>query len=230
MQMVILAGGLGTRMRPVTEKVPKSMLLIQGKPFLEYQIDLLRRNGVTDIVLCVGYLAGRIKEYFSDGGEFGVRIRYSEEEERLLGMAGALKKAEPLLWDECLAMNGDSYLPLDYVDVMSYFKKRDKLGLMVVYENRDRFDKSNVVIEGELVKTYDRNRRCPGMIYIDAGFWALRKKALALIPPQRPVLQDEFFHELVGRNELLAWETRQRFYEIGSFRGLEEFGQFVGRG
>lgn len=227
MQMVILAGGLGTRMRPLTEERPKAMIMIEDRPFLEYQIELLRKNGIKEIVLCVGYLADQVKDYFGDGTGFGVDIRYSEEQGQLLGMAGALKNAEPLLAEEFLAMNGDSYLLLDYAEIMSCFKRRNELGLMVVYRNHNRYRASNVAIEGEMVTIYDRNERLPLMTYIDAGLWALRKRALSLIPQCRPVSQDEFFYKLIERNQLLAFEVSQRFYEIGSFSGLAELRQLI---
>jgi len=225
--MVILAGGVGTRMRPLTEGRPKAMIMIEDKPFLEHQIELLRENRVTEIVLCVGYLADQIKDYFGDGTGFGVDIRYSEEKGQLLGMAGALKNAEPLLSEEFLAMNGDSYLLLDYAEIVSYFKKRGKLALMVVYRNLDRYKERNVAIEGELVTIYDRNEMLPWMKYIDAGLWAFRKDALSLIPQHCAVSQEEFFHRLIERNALLAFEVSQRFYEIGSFDGLTEFSQLI---
>lgn len=227
MQMVILAGGMGTRMRPLTEGRPKAMIMVDNKPFLEYQIELLKKHRITEIVLCVGYLADQIKDYFGDGGRFGVEIRYSEEKSQLLGMAGALKNAEPLLAEEFLAMNGDSYLLLDYAEIMSYFKGRDELALMVVHRNHDPYRASNVAIEGDLVTIYDRNKIVPWMRYIDAGLWALRKRALSLIPPNRAVSQEEFFHKLIERKQLLAFRVSQRFYEIGSFSGLAEFSQLI---
>jgi NDP-sugar pyrophosphorylase family protein len=120
MQAVILAGGLGTRLRPLTAKRPKAMVSIAGRPFLEYQIGLLRDAGIDDIVLCVGYLAEQIIDYFGDGSSFGVRLRYSVERERLLGTAGAVKQAEPLLTDIFFLTYGDSYLRLDYRAVWNY--------------------------------------------------------------------------------------------------------------
>ena len=230
MQMVILAGGLGTRMRPLTEGTCKSMLRVKDKPFLEYQIELMRENRVTDILLCVGHLSHQIKEYFDDGKRFGVVIRYSEESGGLLGMAGALKNAVPLLSDEFLAMNGDSYLRLDYGDVMSYFQNRNKLALAVVYKNGEPRYRNNIAIEGEMICIYDRNNKSGEMAYIDAGLWAMRKRALSLIPTSCIASQDEFFNKLIERDELLAFETRQHFYEIGSFHGLDEFSRFIERG
>jgi MurNAc alpha-1-phosphate uridylyltransferase len=229
MQVVILAGGLGTRLRPLTNRVPKSLIEIHGKPFLEYQIELLKHNEINDIVLCVGHLAEQIKDYFRDGKVFGVDIQYSEEDKELLGTAGALKKAEPLLEETFFVLDGDSYLPLDYAEVMSYFKERDKLALLVVYRNYNRYDRSNVVIDAEMVKVYSREKQVPSMIYIHAGLSIVTKEALALVPDGQPVSQDELWSKLISRNELLAFETDCRFYEVGSFSGLEEFRQLMGQ-
>lgn len=230
MQMVILAGGLATRLRPLTESVPKSMVLIEGRPFLEYQVELLKRQGITDIVLCVGYLGDRIKEYFGGGERFGVQIRYSEEGERLLGTAGAIKKAEPLLADKFFVMYGDSYLLLDYAPIMHYFESFDRLALMVVFKNFDRWDQSNVIVEGNRVKVYQKGRKLPGMDYIDAGVSLLKKEALRGIPAAAVVDLVEFSQRLIEKGELLAYETQQRFYEIGSPQGLEEFTRLVASG
>ena len=230
MQAVILAGGLGTRLKPLTEEIPKSMIQIQGKPFLEHQLNLLRQGGISDIVLCVGYLGEKIKEYFGYGKGFGVKIEYSEETEKLLGTAGALENARDLLDDTFFLTYGDAYLILDYRGVMGYFKKFNKLGLMVVLKNFDRYDKSNVVVEGDLIKVYDKQRRAPDMVYIDFGFSVLRKKALDLVPKGRVIDLGEFYHELIRRKELLAFETQQRFYEVGSQKGLEEFERLVSSG
>jgi NDP-sugar pyrophosphorylase family protein len=230
MQMVILAGGLATRLRPLTDTIPKSLVVIHRKPFLQYQLELLRRHGITDIILCIGHLGDQIRGYFEDGWRFGVNIRYSQEGERLLGTAGAIKHAEPLLEDIFLLMNGDSFLMLDYRGIMDYFRGFRKLGLMVVYKNCDRYDRSNVVLEGKLVKVYDRKQRTPGMIYIDEGLSVLRKEALELIPEGETVPIEFLYQSLISRGDLLAYETSQRFYEIGSPEGLEEFRQLVASG
>ena len=227
-QIAILAGGLATRMFPLTEDIPKSMLKVYGRPFLEHQLDLLRASGVKDIVLCIGHLGDKIKGYFGDGERFGVGIRYSEEENGLLGTAGALKKAEGLLEDEFLVMYGDSYLLLDYGGIMDYFRQTSRLGLMVVYKNYDRYDASNVVVTDGLVKIYDKRTKTAEMIYIDAGLSALSKQALALVPQNEVCSLEYLFGRLVQSQQLLAYETRQRFYEVGSPAGLEDFQRLVG--
>jgi len=225
MQIVVLAGGPGTRLRPLTEQMPKSMIPVKGKPFLQYQIELFKLSGIRDIVLCAGYLAKKIMEYFGDGSRFGVKIRYSVEGDKLLGTAGALKRTESLLDDVFFLTYGDTYLMLDYADVMAYFKRFDKLGLMVVYKNFNRFDKSNVIVEDGYVKVYDKRRQTPDMVYIDYGVSVLKKDSLALIPPGVVMDLQEFYRALIERGELLAYETYNRFYEIGSFKGLKKFRQ-----
>jgi NDP-sugar pyrophosphorylase family protein len=228
--MVILAGGLGTRLWPLTSDVPKALIPIGGKPFLQHQIELLKSQGIRDIVLCVGHLAEQVQDYFGDGRWLGVRIRYSEEEGSLLGTAGAIKKAEPLLSDDFFLMYGDSYLMIDYREVMRYFRRFHRLGLMVVYRNCNQLERSNVVVEGDFVRVYDKEGQTPGMAYINYGLSVLRKEALRYIPPGRPFSQEEFYQSLIDQRELLAFEVEQRFYEIGSPKGLEEFQMLIASG
>ena len=230
MQMAILAGGLGTRLRPLTSEVPKALIPIGGKPFLHHQIELLKRQGIRDIVLCVGHLAEQVQDYFGDGRWLGVRIKYSEEKGSLLGTAGAIKMAEPLLGDDFFLMYGDSYLMIDYQEIMRYFRRFHRLGLMVVWKNLDRLERSNVSAKGNLVTAYNKDRKSSDMVYINYGLSVLRKEALVFIPPGRPFSQEEFYRILIDRRELLAFEVGQRFYEIGSPRGLEEFEMLVASG
>ncbi len=230
MQAVVLAGGVGTRLKPITEKIPKAMIQIRGKPFLEHQLNLLKSHGISDVVFCVGYLGDKIKKYFGDGRKFGIKLRYSEETGGLMGTAGAIKNAQDLLNDMFFVTYGDAYLILDYREVMRYFKKFNKLGLMVVYKNFDKYDRSNVVVEGNLVKIYSKKRRAQNMVYIDFGVSVLRKKALDLIPVGKVIDLEELYRELIERKELLAFETDQRFYQIGSPDGIEEFKSLISSG
>ncbi len=227
MQAVILAGGLGTRLRPLTHRVPKPMIMVHGKPFLEYQIELLRGHGVVSIVLCVGHLGHIVKDHFGDGSRFGVDIRYSEEGQRLLGTAGALKRAEPLLQNEFFVIYGDSYLLLDYPAVMAFFQRRDKLALMVIYRNENRYERSNVAAAGRFVQAYDKERQTPEMVYINYGVSVLRKEALQYVPPRQVYSQEELYQQLIQERQLLAFETLHRFYEVGSARGLADFSRLV---
>jgi NDP-sugar pyrophosphorylase family protein len=210
--------------------MPKSLIPVNGRPFLEYQLELFRRNGIRDVVLCVGHLGDQIKRYIGDGSRFGVDIHYSEEGEALLGTAGAVRNAERFLANEFFLIYGDSFLLLDYQAVTDWFRQRDRLGLMVVYRNHNRLERSNVVVEGDLVRVYDKEGSTPGMEYINYGVSVLRRDAVSLIPPDRPFTQEEFYQLLIEQGELLAFETHQRFYETGSPRGLEEFRRLLAAG
>jgi len=226
-QVVILAGGLATRLRPITEKIPKSLIEIQGKPFLEYQINLLKADGVKDILLCLGYLGEQIEERFGNGSKYGVNIKYIYDGKKLLGTAGALKKANKLLQEEFFLMYGDSYLPLNYLNIMSWYKKNDKLGLMVVFKNHDQYDKSNVSVEGNLVKSYSKINKMPDMVYIDYGASILKKDTLSFIPEDEIFPLENLFIHLIAQRQLLAYEVTERFYEIGSVKGIDEFRRYI---
>lgn len=228
MQIAILAGGLATRLYPVTKSIPKSMIEINHKPFLAHQLDLLKKSGIRNIVLCVGSLKEQIKDYFGDGSNLGVSIRYSEEDKTLLGCAGALKNAEHLLEDEFFAMYGDSYLLFDYKRIEEYFRKTGKLALMVVYKNYHQYDRSNVVIEDNLIKIYDKTSQTDDMVYIDAGLLAMKKQILLQLHPGVNMSFDDMLKDLIKQKQAAAFETKQRFYEIGSKKGLKEFRQFMG--
>lgn len=227
MQIVILCGGLATHLRPLTEKIPKSMVKIGEKPFLEHQLELLKKNNISDIILCIGYKGKEIENYFGEGKKFGVKIRYSKEKEKLLGTGGALKKAENLLNDVFLVMYGDSYLPFDFRAAIDYFNKFDKFSLMTVYRNQNRYQKSNILVEDNLVKRYDKENPTKEMEYIDYGVSIFRKKALKFIPTNQVCDLSQLHKALIKRNQLLAFESKVRFYTIGSFKELEEFKKYI---
>ncbi len=230
MQMVILSGGLATRMRPLTLKLPKSMLQIKGRPFLEYQLELLKEYEIKDILLCVGYKGELIKDHFGDGRKFGVNLSYSFDGDKLLGTAGALKKAYKLLGENFFLMYGDSFLPYDYQKIEESFKRSNKLSLMVAYKNQNRFDKSNILISEGLIKLYDKTLRGENLEYVDAGLSILKKEVLNLVPEEEPYDLEELYRTLISEEEMTAFEVKQRFYQIGSFEGLEEFKNLVEKG
>jgi N-acetyl-alpha-D-muramate 1-phosphate uridylyltransferase len=225
--MVIIAGGLATRLKELSKKIPKSMISVLEKPFLQHQIELLKKHGIKDIVLCVGHFAQQIKDYFGNGSQFGVNIKYSDEGENLLGTGGALKKAEDLLQDNFFVMWGDSYLLLDYQDIWNSYKKAASLGLMVVYKNFNQKDRSNVVVENNKVVLYDKWSDGKDKIYIDNGVSILNKRILQYIPFNKKFALEIIFKQLAEKGELQAYETKQCFYEIGSFNGLKEFEKLI---
>jgi len=204
------------------------LVKVQGKPFLEYQLALLKQAGITNIVLCTGYMGEQIKSQFGNGGKWGINIKYSSED-KPLGTAGALKKAEALLEDTFFTMYGDSYLFLDFSHIMSYFESQKKLALMTVYKNYDRYDRSNTVVEGNLVKKFSKQEKTKDMVYIEYGANIFRKEVLEMIPEDQFYSLDELFPRLIEMGELLAFEVKERFYEIGSPQGLKEFEEYLRR-
>ena len=202
------------------------MVKVWERPFLEYQLDLLGRGGIKNIILCLGYMGEQIERHLGNGREYGVNIKYSIED-KPLGTAGALKKAEALLNDTFFTIYGDSYLFLDFGLAMSYFKSQQKLALMTVYQNYDRYHRSNTVVEGNLVKKFSQKEKTEGMVYIEYGVNIFKKKVLELIPEKQPYSLDDLFPRLIAEAELLAFEVKERFYEIGSPQGLKEFEEYI---
>jgi N-acetyl-alpha-D-muramate 1-phosphate uridylyltransferase len=230
MQAVILAGGLGTRLGHLTGGLPKPMVDINGKPFLELLLESLQQQGFRDFVLCIGHRGATIQDHFGDGTQLGIGIRYSVEQEDLLGTAGAVKQAEPFLRDEFFLIYADSYLRMDYKHAHAQFRASDCLGMMVVLRNENQYEHSNVVVEDGFVTVYDKACPTPQMHYINFGVSLLRKEALALVPPGVPYSQESWFQDLIRSRNLMAFETFERFYEIGSPGGLMEFRHLVAEG
>lgn len=227
MQMVIIAGGLATRLRPLSLNIPKSMIPIAGKPFLQHQLELVRAHGIKKVVLCVGHLSELIVDYFGSGEKLGLSITYSFEGDQLLGTGGALKKAEPLLDNIFFVMWGDSYLLLDYEQIWDAFFDKNTLGLMVVYNNNNTGDRSNVKIGRGLVVDYNKWNPGSTMHHIDNGLSILNKKVVDTIPSHQPYQLEKMFQHLAHEGQLAAYETTQGFFEIGSHAGLDRFQQYV---
>lgn len=230
MQAVVLAGGRGTRLGHLTDGLPKPLVSVQGKPFLDYQVALLKECGFTDLVFCVGHGADAIMTHLGDDSRHGVRVRFSVERGELLGTAGAVKQAEPLLWDTFFLTYFDAYLRLDYCAVLQALMRAGTLGVMVVYRNEDRYERSNVAVAKGFVRAYDKEQRAPGMVYVNFGVSALRREALAFVPAGVPYSQEAWFQSLIRRRQLAAFETAQRFYEVGSPPGLWEFRRLAAEG
>jgi NDP-sugar pyrophosphorylase family protein len=226
MQMVILCGGLATRLKDLAKKTPKSMIKVNDKPFLEHQIIKLRKHNIKDIVLCVGYLSEQIKKYFGNGEKFKVNIQYSYDGDRPLGPIGALKKAEPLLENIFLTLYGDSYLSIDYQELYNNFIEQNKLAMMAVYKNYDKYDKSNLVVKSNKVLNYGR-QKTEEMNYIDYGTSIFRKKTLEVIPKNTLFTTKDLYSKLVSMDQLLAFEVKNRFYHIGTPEALNELKKHI---
>ena len=220
--VAILAGGLATRLRPITGKIPKSLIPVAGKPFLAHQLELLHSRGLRHVVLCVGYLGEMIQRDFGDGSRFGVRIDYSFDGPKLLGTGGAIKRALPLLGETLFVLYGDSYLPIEYRPVADFFQRSGKLGCMTIYRNEGRHDTSNVVFRSGQIAVYDKKNRTPEMQHIDFGLSLFKSAAFDSFPADKPFDLAEVMGKLVREKQLAGCEVRERFYEIGSPTGLVE--------
>lgn len=203
------------------------MVPVCGKPFLEYQIQFLKKNGVTDIILCVGHLSEQIEKYFGDGQRWGVSIRYARDGKTLLGTAGALRCAADKLDTEFFVIYGDSYVFLDFMEVYARFRQSGKSALMVVYRNYNKYDTSNVAVENGLVSRYDKTNSNGDLVFIDYGVLLFNKKVLDLIPENQVYPLEKVVTDLIQQKELAAYETKNRFYEIGSHTGLDEFTKYI---
>ena len=225
--VVILAGGLATRLRPVTERIPKSLVDVNGEPFIAHQLRLLRRNGAHRIVVCAGYLGEQIQSAVGDGSSYGVSVLYSFDGPVPLGTGGALRAASSLLGESFLVVYGDSYLDCDYRGAWKAFADAGTAGLMSIYRNDGQWDSSNVEFDGRRIVAYDKTERSPRMRYIDYGLGIFRHAALERVPESSPFDLATLYQMLLRDGQLAAWIADRRFYEVGSFAGLEETRAYI---
>lgn len=225
--VAILAGGLATRLRPTTEKIPKSLIEVNGEPFVVHQLRLLHSNGVRRVVLCVEYLGELIQDVLKDGRDFGIQVDYAFDGASLLGTAGAVKNALPKLGDAFFVLYGDSYLVCDYAGVAQKFAAVDKLALMTVFRNDGKWDSSNVEFDGQRIIAYSKTEKNSRMNYIDYGLGAFRPAAFDTVPPNKSYGLANLYGDLLRAGQLAGFEVKQRFYEIGSPEGLDETERFI---
>lgn len=228
--VAILAGGLAARLRPITGNIPKSLIDVCGTPFVVRQLNYLRHQGVTRVVLCIGYLGEQVEAVLGDGSAYGLEIRYSQDGEKLLGTGGAIKQALPLLGDQFFVLYGDSYLPIDFQAVERRFQLSGKPALMTVFRNTDRWDKSNVEFTDGRIIEYNKRTPRPEMAHIDYGLGVFSAAVFKSMPSDELFDLAAVYHELSLRGELAGHEVFERFYEIGSHQGLEEAIRFFEEG
>jgi NDP-sugar pyrophosphorylase family protein len=226
MPAAILAGGLATRLRPLTERIPKALVEVAGEPFLAHQLRLLAARGVDRVVLCLGYLGEMVRDYAGDGARFGLRVDYSFDGHAPLGTAGAIRKALPLLGERFFVLYGDSYLPCDYAAVEKAFEESAKPALMTVFRNEGRWDASNVEFAGGRILAYDKRHRTERMRHIDYGLGAFRAEVFRNLP-EGPADLADLYADLLARGELAGYESPERFYEAGSFNGIAELEEYL---
>jgi NDP-sugar pyrophosphorylase family protein len=227
--VAILAGGLATRLRPVTETIPKSLLEVNGAPFAVHQLRLLHSSGVRNVVLCVGHLGPLIQNTIGNGAALGLQVDYSFDGPALLGTAGAIRKALPKLDNPFFVMYGDSYLPCDYAAIARSFESAGVLGMMTVFRNEGKWDTSNVEFEAGKILAYSKTNRTPRMRYIDYGLGVFRAEAFQGVSAGEGRDLTQVYADLLQSKQLAAFEVRERFYEIGSPAGLRETAEFLAK-
>ncbi len=228
MQCLILAGGLATRMRPITTEIPKAMIEVAGRPFADIQLEWLAAEGVTDVVYSIGYRGEQIADHVGDGAQFGLRVRYVDEGATLKGTGGALRKAldEGVLDEAFGVLYGDSYLTVPIADVFARFAALQPAALMTVWRNEGRFDTSNVQLSGDWVVRYDKTAVDPaaaGLHWIDYGFSIMSRETVNTRIPSGEIADLAVLQRALSDERRLAgYEVPDRFYEIGSPAGLAE--------
>jgi NDP-sugar pyrophosphorylase family protein len=225
--VVILSGGLATRLYPVTRTIPKALIPINGRPFIDHQLALLKEKGVTQVILCVGNLGTRIEEFVGDGSQWGMKVQYSYDGDVLLGTGGAIKKAAGMLPDAFMILYGDSYLDIDFDPIVQRFYADNLPVLMTVYRNQNALDASNILMTDGRILKYTKNKSDPAMEYIDYGLIVIRKEIFNVYPSQEPFELSLVLSRSVDAGLVASYEIKQRFYEIGSLQGIKETEDYI---
>ncbi|GHU08075.1 hypothetical protein FACS1894151_03380 [Spirochaetia bacterium] len=223
--VIILSGGLATRMRPITETIPKAMIKVHDKPFIHHQLALLERNGISHVFLCVGYFGERIEKYIGNGSKYHIHVEYSYDGDTLLGTGGAIAKIGERLPDTFFVLYGDSYLDIAYQNIENAYRVSGKKGLMTVFKNEDQWDTSNVIFQDNKLIKYSKTNKTKDMQYIDYGLGVLNKSAFAAFPTGTVFDLAAVYEQLSDKNQLEGYEVFERFYEIGSPKGLADLGK-----
>ncbi|CAN5789354.1 N-acetylmuramate alpha-1-phosphate uridylyltransferase [soil metagenome] len=228
MQAVVIAGGLATRMRPHTLTVPKAMLEVADRPFVDWLLERLASAGYDDVVFCIAHLGEQIEAHVGDGSRFGVRSRYSAEGKTLLGTGGALRSALPMLDETFLVTYGDSYLPFDYAGPLRDLRAHgDCDGVMSVYKNDGKWDASNTETDGTWIVRYEKGGTDMALDHIDYGAIALRRGIIEREASGVAFGLDRIQTALARERRLRAYVARERFFEIGSPDGLATLDSYL---
>lgn len=225
--VAILAGGLATRLQPLTKTIPKSLVLIHGKPFIHYQLQLLQQHGIDRVVICAGFLGEQIEDYVGNGTAYQMDVQYAYDGATLLGTGGALKKALPLLGEHFFVLYGDSFLVCDYSAVQAAFIAHKQPALMTVFRNQGQWDSSNIEFAHGRILAYDKVHRSSRMQFIDYGLGILSAQNFECVPDNIPFDLAALYQILLKDAKLSAYEVKQRFYEIGSFAGIKELEYYL---
>lgn len=227
--LAILAGGYGTRLGSLTKNLPKCLVEVNGKPFVDWQLKLLALKGFSEIVFCASYKSQEIQDYVGDGSRWGVKIRYSLDGDTQLGTGGAIQAALPLLGERFGVIYGDSYLPVDYSEIDSKFQQSNDLALMTIYKNENNFDSSNVEFKDGILINYEKGLNNEKMQHIDYGLSYFRKEAFTSLDLPKVFDLSELCHKLSKARQIIGYEVFIRFYEIGSPEGIDQFSRYIGK-
>ena len=226
--IAILAGGLATRMRPVTEDIPKSLIEVAGRPFIFWQLESLASMGFRKAVCCVGYLGEKIQEQVGNGHQFGLSVDYSFDGPVLLGTAGAIRRALPLLGKDFFVIYGDSLLDCDPREIFKAYRHSQRPALMTVYQNRNSIEKSNAVfLKGTRSVLYNKKLPHKQASHIDYGLGVYSSHVFLSVRPDVPYDLADLCASLSARGSLAGYEVTNRFYEIGSPEGLRDTEQYL---
>lgn len=234
MQCVILAGGLGTRMRTLLGDQPKTLVPVLGQPFAAYQLDWLARQGITEVVYCLGHQGSAVRAFVGDGQDWQVSVTYVDEGDNLRGTAGALRLAfdAGVLRPEFFVLYGDSFLRVELRRVNEAFARSGRRALMVVLRNDNRWVPSNVVYDKATVVLYNKNGvadRAGDMVYVDYGVSVLCRDLIGERIPAGVVADlSDVLRDLSREGGLAGFEATERFFEVGSPDGLRELEQHLG--
>jgi len=228
MQAVLLVGGLGTRLGGHTREVPKPMIMVHGKPFVEHLLLMLKGYGITRFHFCAGYRGQQVKDYFGSGEHWNIRVSYSFEK-RLMGTGGALYLAADHLEESFFLINGDTFLSIDYRLLAKEFHSRGKTAMIVAYENREGLMRGNISLdESNEVICYRKNVSRAELTFVDAGVVILKREVLELIPSEKKVsFEEEIFPRLIELKQMAAFPTSTRFYDMGDPEGLKTISEVL---
>jgi len=228
LQVIILAGGKGTRLKPMTMTIPKAMTKINGVPFLEILIKLLKTKGISNVVMCVGYLSNVIEDYFQSGKNLNIKIKYSYEK-ILLGTGGAIKNSENFLDNEFIVINGDTFVDVDYTKLIAFAQEKGKICTMCGYVNDQKNTDyvNNLLIDSNgNVLRYVKDKELPELNCTDIGVYYFQKKALDFFENKKPLsLELDVFPKLIAQNQVAGFATREKFYDIGTLSRVKKFGE-----
>jgi NDP-sugar pyrophosphorylase family protein len=220
--MAILAGGLSTRLKSLTNKLPKSLLEINGKPFLEWQLKLLEDSGINHVVYCLAHKGDMIRDYLIQR-KTDIKIDFSFDGDSQLGTGGAVAKAREILGKNFFVLYGDSYLPINYIEVSNFFTTQKMSALMTITRNKSERETSNVIYEEKTIKLYDKFKQNSKMLHIDYGLSIFNEKVFEDFPKDRFFDLSDVQHQLSIEGNLAGFEVNHRYYEVGSIQGIQDF-------